>query len=284
MSGPAARGDEDIQFDVRGATYIARLRFAGGNRLCMLLPGSGPQDPDVTIGANQFFRSIADGLAAEGVSSVRMGKVLVAGTVPLVFDYADEYVRPVMAMLAKLKARTLLSQQLVLVGHSLGGHVAPLVAEALSNVQGVALINAHHAPLTETLEAQFRHAALFQQPELTAIREALAAASEPTVPPKAHHLARYLWNAHRYSPDKHFMAWPLGALVLTCGADLHVPPAEADAWTAALRVAGVAVERLDFPGLNHLGIPAQDSTLLDVARAGRVDARLWTTLAEWALR
>lgn len=277
-----AVSEQELRFDVEGAAYEGRLRLAAGStRLAVLLPGSGPQDPDVTIGPNRFFLELATGLADRGVSSLRMGKAQVAGASRAVLDYRHEYVEPVRALIGVASAFTDLVARPVLVGHSLGGHVAPFVASELGNVEGVALVNAHISPLTEILEDQLRRTPLIQEPQAAGFLAAVDRARAAPVPPAEDMLGRYLWHAHRHDPVAYLTAWPRGLLVLQAQGDLHVPPAEAVRWIAAAAATDIAVRCRLFPGLDHLAMPSRGNTLLAIAVGGKLDDNFAAELAGW---
>ncbi|WP_158621144.1 S9 family peptidase [Pseudomonas sp. p106] len=92
----------------------------------VLLPGSGPQNADYTIGSSHIFSELAWGLAGRGIGSVRFDKRMPANAVTSGTVH-EEYVLPVMAILRVL-ALNVPDSPVFLLGHSLGGYVAPLIA------------------------------------------------------------------------------------------------------------------------------------------------------------
>ncbi|MFJ2985263.1 MULTISPECIES: alpha/beta hydrolase [unclassified Pseudomonas] len=92
----------------------------------VLLPGSGPQNADYTIGPSHIFSELAWELAGRGIGTVRFDKRMPANAV-ISGTVHEEYVLPVMAILRAL-ALNLPDSPVYLLGHSLGGYVAPLIA------------------------------------------------------------------------------------------------------------------------------------------------------------
>jgi dienelactone hydrolase len=111
----------------------------------LLLAGSGPQDRDETVGTNKPLRDLARGLADAGIASLRYDKRTYVRRDPAVApDLAREYVEDALAALALLRGTVGIdAARIYVVGHSLGGSVAPLIVPE-GKVQGLVLM----APMT----------------------------------------------------------------------------------------------------------------------------------------
>ncbi|MFF2009452.1 alpha/beta hydrolase family protein [Streptomyces sp. NPDC058195] len=105
----------------------------GPGSAVVLLAGSGPSDRDETIGRNKPLKDLAWGLASRGVAVLRFDKVTHAHGAQVTkvrdFTVADEYVPDAVAAVGLLRQHPAVdAARVFLLGHSLGGTVAPRVA------------------------------------------------------------------------------------------------------------------------------------------------------------
>jgi dienelactone hydrolase len=119
----------------------------------VLVHGSGPNDRDESYLASKPFRDLAWGLASQGVAVLRYDKrtkVHPAQTVKLKrFTVKDETIDDAVAAVALMRATPGVDAKRVFVlGHSLGGMLAPRVGAADPRVRGLVIM----AGLTHTLE------------------------------------------------------------------------------------------------------------------------------------
>lgn len=140
----------------------------------VLLSGGGPFDRDGTSGPNKPLKDLAWGLASRGIAVVRFDKTAAA-------TMAEEYVPPAIAAVQLLRKHT---DQVFMLGHSMGGKVAPRIVAAEPSIAGMVLMAAdaspmHHAavrvarylasvdPGLEAMIAEFtKQAALVDSPDL----------------------------------------------------------------------------------------------------------------------
>lgn len=125
------------------------LPFEYSDFICILIHGSGPQDRDATIGLNKPFKDLAIGLAMSGIASVRYDK--------RTYTYQDnienitiekEVIDDVSAIIKYIKSATdLRDRDIYLIGHSLGGMLAPKVALQNPVVKGIIYLAANFSPL-----------------------------------------------------------------------------------------------------------------------------------------
>jgi len=122
--------------------------------LVVLVHGSGPQDMDETQGPNKPFRDIATGLASKGIGSIRYVKrtMLYGQEFTGAFTVKQEVMEDAMAAIAL--ARTIPSvnkKQIYLLGHSLGGMLAPKAATLAPDLNGIILLAAPARKLTDVI-------------------------------------------------------------------------------------------------------------------------------------
>lgn len=144
----------------------------------VLLAGSGPQDRDETLGRNKLFKDLAWGLASRGVAVLRSDKVTFAHPEAVRaspdFTVVDEYAPHAIAGVRLLQRQPGIDPERVfLLGHSLGGTVAPRIAQAEPAIAGVILLAGAAEPLHRSLLRQTRYVA--------ALDPDTAAASEPAI-------------------------------------------------------------------------------------------------------
>ncbi|MCU1640138.1 MAG: hypothetical protein JWN03_413 [Nocardia sp.] len=118
----------------------------------VLLSGGGPFDRDETSGQNKPLKDIAWGLAGRGIAVARFD--LVTRTHPgLVadmpeFTMTDEYVPHAVAAIQLLQQHPgVAAARVFVLGHSMGGKVAPRVAAAEPSVAGLVLLAADASPM-----------------------------------------------------------------------------------------------------------------------------------------
>ena len=130
----------------------------GSAPAALLIPGSGPSDYNETVGLLEPFRDVALGLAGHGVNSLRIEKRTVGYPEKWTETCGmnEEYFEDFTAALKWLEKQRE-TERVYLIGHSLGGQVAPIIAEE-GNVAGVILFNStlrHLADITaDQLTAQ----------------------------------------------------------------------------------------------------------------------------------
>ena len=127
----------------------------------ILVHGSGPHDRDETIGPNKPFRDLAWGLAERGIAVVRYEKrtkAYGAACVPAgrELDYDTEAVDDAVAIVEQVRALPeLASDSVYVLGHSLGGTLAPRIAGRSKGLAGIIILAGLARPLEDALEEQF---------------------------------------------------------------------------------------------------------------------------------
>ena len=122
----------------------------------VLVHGSGPHDMDETIGPNKPFKDLAWGLASRGVAALRYDKRTHACDADLASITLDEKVTDdALAALEQLqRADGVDPTRTAVVGHSMGGTVAPRIASRAETVAGAAMLAANARPLPKLVLEQ----------------------------------------------------------------------------------------------------------------------------------
>jgi dienelactone hydrolase len=125
----------------------------------VLLHGSGPQNRNETIGPNKPFRDLAEGLASRDIAVLRYDKrtlVYAAEMAKLpnvtVEQETLEDARAAIALLTNTPG--IRSDRIFVLGHSLGGYLAPRLAQSDPSVRGIILFAASSRPLEDMIVQQ----------------------------------------------------------------------------------------------------------------------------------
>jgi len=147
----------------QGALAGTMLRSPDGDGpVALIIPGSGPTDRD---GNNPMgvkaasYRLLAEGLAARGVTTVRVDKRGMFGSAAAVADAnavtIPDYVSDIAAWVRVIREQTGASC-IWLIGHSEGGLVSLAAAQEVENLCGLVLLAAPGRPMGEVIRQQLR--------------------------------------------------------------------------------------------------------------------------------
>jgi RNA polymerase sigma factor (sigma-70 family) len=112
----------------------------GSPPVVIMIQGSGQHDYDETIGANKPFRDIAEGLAQQGIASIQYHKryYQYPETAPPNITVEDEVTNDAGWAVQYPKSREeLRNSRIYILGHSLGGMLAPYIARVYPEVAGI---------------------------------------------------------------------------------------------------------------------------------------------------
>lgn len=280
----------------------------------LLLSGSGPHDPDETIGRNKPLKDLAWGLASVGIAVLRFEKITHAHPAECAanpgFTLTDEYVPQALAGLRLLRDHPATDPaRLHLAGHSLGGSVAPRVAAAAvaagpaagpaaasPAVAGMIILAGGAEPLHWSAVRQFRYLATVSpggpaatQPALDAITAQAQAVDDPdlSAATPADVLpfgipAPYWLDLRNYDPPAAAAALRTPMLILQGGRDYQVTVADdLSRWQAALgNRPDVSIRVYDAD--NHLFFPGSGpSSPAEYEPAQHMDPQVITDIANW---
>jgi len=170
-------GVSETAFQLKSGEFLLDAVYteAGEGPVVLLIAGSGPSDADETQGALKPFADIAKGLAEQGVSSLRVEK--------RTYGYADsfeatdgieeEYLEDCRAAIQWLREQER-TERVYLLGHSMGGQVAPVLAAQDGDIAGMILWNSTPRHLADVIRNQF----IQLDPENKGAYEELAAAAK----------------------------------------------------------------------------------------------------------
>jgi dienelactone hydrolase len=279
-------------------------RRSGPRAAVVLLAGSGPMDRDETIGRNKPFKDLAWGLATAGVAVLRFDKatyahpseIMEAGDVTVV----EEYMHHGSAAIHLLQAHPDVDADRVFVlGHSLGGTVAPRVAAAEPSVAGLVILAGGTQPLHWAAVRQVRYLASLDpdtaaasQTVLEAMARAARMVDSPDLSPStpASELpfgvpSSYWLDLRGYQPVEVAAALGKPILILQGGRDYQATITDDLAgWKTGLAHSpGVTITIYDRD--NHLFFPgAGPSAPAEYEPAQHMDPAVVADIASWLTR
>lgn len=243
----------------------------------VLVHGSGAGDRDETIGGNKTFRDIAWGLAARGIVVLRYDKrplVQPAWFMKPGFTVKDETIDDAVSALALLREQTEVNASRTFVlGHSLGGMLAPRIAKADGKLAGLIIMaGATQLNLGEQMDRQYDYIISISGADSDQVRKAVEPARAATarirgftaadsvdttpIPGMGGTSPRYWVDLATPSPAQTMREIQLPALVLQGMRDYQVAPEQLDGWLTAVGPRkNLTVIR--YPTLTHLFTPGE---------------------------
>lgn len=277
---------------------------AGPFPAVVLVAGSGPNDMDETVAGNKPLKDIAEGLARAGIASLRYDKrtrdyaAKAAGDPHFTID-AEVTDDALTALRLLAKQKQVDPRRVFVLGHSLGGQMAPRIAQRDPRLAGVIMLAAPARPFLAVVVAQLRElgpaqgmsrAELARQEQAIAAERKLLAGASAAHPPAGSFapipgqpaLSQvYLLSLHDVHQVATAKALTLPLLVLQGANDFQVSPTlDFDAWKQALAGKPNVTFHL-FPGLSHLFMPGPTRSPADYAKPVHVDPAVVDAIAAW---
>lgn len=265
----------------------------------VLLSGGGPFDRDETSGPNKPLKDLAWGLASRGIAVVRFDKVIYAHSSQVAnmpdFTMADEYVPHAVAAVHLLQRQPTVDPARVFVlGHSMGGKVAPRVAAAEASVAGLVILAGDAQPMQYAAIRVARYLATLNPGPATenaveAITRQAAMVDSPDLSPStpASELpfglsGSYWLDLRGYDPVSAAAALNKPMLILQGGRDYQVTVAEdLSGWKAGVGHRSDVTIRV-YDADNHLFFPgAGPSTPAEYEEAQHIDPAVVADIAAW---
>lgn len=253
--------------------FLCMPKGAGPFPAAVLVHGSGPHDADETILGSKPFRDLAWGLACRGVAVLRYVKrTQVMAAEPAIslagFTVREETIDDARAA-ATLLCRTpgVDSAQVFVIGHSLGGLLAPRIARGEPRVAGIVVLAGNARPMEELALEQLRYIAQLDGTVDTSEKANIAAMEKSVRDIQSPALAKtttvdflgtqipgsYWLDLRGYRPEKMAAQLAKPVLVLRGERDYQVGAVDFEMWRKALANQRSAACK-QYPTLNHLFI------------------------------
>jgi len=228
----------------------------------VLIGGSGSPDGDETYGPNRIFKDLAFGLASRDVAVLRFPRRALVDPGSKVPTVREEVMDDVDAAVEALtRWHQVDRRRIYLVGHSLGGTLAPRIAAGDSKVAGIVLLAGANEPFGAMLIRQTRYLATVNgQPAPTAEQEAVFhGLDEGPLDPNARVMGApgsYFLDLRTYDPLKTAQKLTIPIFILQGERDYQVDLANYDRWKKGLMGHLNARFKL-YPSLNHFFIKGE---------------------------
>ncbi|HET6227464.1 MAG TPA: alpha/beta fold hydrolase [Bacteroidia bacterium] len=270
----------------------------GNVPIVVLIHGSGPSDKDESLGPNKIFKDIASGLAANGIASIRYDKrtkvyasTLNPDSVTLKEEIIDD-VNSAINMASSLQGVN--PSEIYLLGHSLGGMVAPKIASENSKVKGIILFAANARPLQDLLLEQTRYVISAdglndnEKLQLDALDKQVKLSKQSTLSTKTSrselpmNIPAFYWiYLNNYKQVETAIKLHQRILVLQGERDYQVTQDDFTIWKKNLGANKNATLK-SYPKLNHLFIAGENkSEPKDYETSGNVDYQVIQDISEW---
>lgn len=263
----------------------------------VLVHGSGPSDMDETIGATKPFKDLALGLAAQGIATVRYVKRTMVypasfvGSVTVKEEVLDD------AIAAVALARTIPEvnkSQVYLLGHSLGGMLAPRLATLSPELSGILLLAAPARPLPDVIAEQTRYMFSLAKDTTQTLKlrmdsvissfDKIRITSLGTLKPDSLLLglpAAYWVDLNKTSQVETAKKLKQRMFIAQGGNDFQVSTIDYNLWAKALGKKKNVFLKL-YPTLNHLFTAQQEKGTMDQYLVpANVSSELITDIATW---
>jgi hypothetical protein len=241
----------------------------------VLVAGSGPQDEDESIADNKPFKDIAWGLASQGIAVLRYNKRTLQYTEQLKlgdagFTVNQETVDDARAAVSLLCARLEVdSRRIFVLGHSLGGMLAPRIAQGDPQVAGLVILAGTTRPVERALAEQVKYTSSLQGKITPAEKKQIDDAQTFAKQVESPHLTpderldlmgstipgSYFLDLRDYRPAEVAAKLAIPMLVLRGDRDYQVTQEDFDGWKKALARSPDVTFKV-YPGLFHLFMPS----------------------------
>lgn len=298
---PKRYREEDVAFGKEPWRIKGKLTLPRGEEpapAVVLVHGSGPHDEDETIGPNKPFKDLAVGLASQGIAVLRYQKRTFAHGAQLAqqetITVREEVIDDALAALAFLRGEKGIDKaRIYLLGHSLGGTLAPQIAAEDEKLAGVILMAGSPRDSFTVIEEQLEYIASLPGPQqqanrkvLEESRETIARLRDGSATENAKLLgapASYWREVSDYSTKapKVLAGLDCRILVLGGGRDYQVTRVDFDLYGEALRDCRKAKLQW-YEQMNHLFVKGKGrATPQEYEKQASVSKMVINDLAEW---
>lgn len=269
----------------------------------VLVHGSGPNDRDESIGPNKPFRDLAWGLASQKIAVLRYEKRTKVHSQKLMnykgkFTVKEETIDDALAAVGLLRRIEGIDEQKIFVlGHSLGGMLAPRIGMHNSKIAGLIIMAGTTRPLEEVMLEQVNYIISIdgkvtdnEKTRLEEIERAIEKVKQLKesgsysnreyllgAPPE------YWLDLRSYNPTQTAREYQQPMLILQGGRDYQVTEKDFVRWKKVLSLRKDVEFKL-YPALNHLFIEGTgESTPAEYSQAGHVAKYVIDDIVTWII-
>jgi len=288
------------RWELPGVLTLPNTKFAVP--AVVLVQGSGPHDQDETIGPSKPFKDLAYGLASQNIAVLRYVKRTkqygADSKSDAPFTVKDEVTDDAISAVALLtKMPEVDKKQIYVLGHSLGGMLAPRIAAEDPQVAGIIIMAGTARPVERVVIDQIKYIASLTSPPTPENQkqidkaEAIAAQVEsPSLKPDstvdffgAPIPGSYFLDLRKYDPAKVAAGLKVPILVLQGGRDYQVTTADFEIWKKELANDPRATFKF-YPADTHLfnpGVGSGPPSPQDYSVPGNVAEDVINDITHW---
>lgn len=279
------------------AAVITTPKDGNSFPLVVLVHGSGPNDMDETIGPNKPFKDIAAGLAVNGIASIRYVKRTViypkefGGAFTVKEEVLDDALKAI--ELAKT-VEGVDTKQIYVLGHSLGGMLAPRLATLAPDLKGIILAAAPARKLSDIIIDQNKYMVALTKDTTAAMQKTLNDAITEIEKTRITKLgkmkpdsvmlglpASYWVDLNNYDQVATAKKLKQRIFVIQGGYDFQVTETDYNLWKEALSN-NINASFKFYSDFNHLFSQQQEKgTVMQYQRPANVEQRTIEDLANW---
>ncbi len=261
----------------------------------VLVHGSGPNDKDETVGTNKPFKDLAWGLASRGIAVLRYEKrTRYYGEESLIegFTVNEEVIEDAVSAVDFLYQREDIDKnKIFLLGHSLGGMLAPRIAEKTDKVRGIIMLAGTIKDLLELIPKQTKYLASLdgkiteeEMREIEDLEKEIEDIKSLKVGKDENILGApgsYWLDLINYNPLESIKNLDLPILILQGDRDYQVTVDDFKLWQEELKDKPNVTFKL-YKGLNHLFIYGEGkSTPEEYYKSGNIFQEVIEDIANW---
>ena len=290
---------KDLNINSNGVELKGTLLIPEVNNLkkiIIFIHGSGPQDRDCTVVENKPFKDIAESLYNKGIASYRFDKRTLS--YPETFNNKstvdDEVVSDVLNCIHYFKNNQEYSNyEIILLGHSLGAHLLPKIANQTNQIDKIILLAGNARPLNELIVEQYNYLLqlnptdymknevmkIKEQDKMLTSKQFNSETSNEKLPLNLS--ATYWKSLLDYNPIKEIKKVKVPILILQGERDYQVSMKDFQMWKTALKKNKKA-SFISYPKLNHLFMAGESPSNPDeYTTKGNVEGKVIADLIEF---
>jgi len=291
--------EKELVFGAKGWELSGTLTMPKGEGpfpTLILVHGSGPQDRDQSIGPNKPFKDLAWGLASKKIAVFRYDKRTKVHGQKMGTDFTveEEVIEDALFAMDLLRRQEGIDPEgIFLLGHSMGGMLAPEIANRDGNVAGVLVLAGPTRTLLELILEQTEYISLIdgkideaEQKNLEDIKGTVTAIENRDFVENEIVFgapAAYWYDLIERKPIDEALNLHVPLLVLQGGRDYQVTIEDFEGWKEGLSEKEYVVFSF-YPDLNHLFMEGEDkSTPKEYLKSGNVYTPVIMDIAYWIL-